>query len=47
MRRCRPGAPVLVDRSDENALRLAQSLEEAAQETVATRPAAAVLAGSG
>ena len=46
MRRCRPGAPVLVDRSDENALRLAQSLEEAAQETVATRPAAAVLAGS-
>ena len=47
MRRCRPGAPVLVDRSDENALRLAQSLEEAAQEDVATRPAAAVLVGSG
>lgn len=30
MRRCRPGAPVLVDRSRENALRLAGSLEDAA-----------------
>jgi Capsule polysaccharide biosynthesis protein len=29
MRRCLPGAPVLVDRSDENALRLAESLEDA------------------
>jgi hypothetical protein len=37
MRRCRPGAPVLVDRSDENALRLAESLEDAARSTAAAR----------
>jgi Capsule polysaccharide biosynthesis protein len=32
MRACRPGAPVLVDRSDENARSLAASLEAAARE---------------
>jgi hypothetical protein len=37
MRACRPGAPVLVDRSQENAVRLAGSLEEAAREALATR----------
>jgi Capsule polysaccharide biosynthesis protein len=37
MRRCRPGAPVLVDRSEDNALRLAGSIEDAAQEAVAAR----------
>ncbi len=37
MRACSPGAPVLVDRSDENALRLAGSLEEAASRALAAR----------
>jgi hypothetical protein len=37
MRACRPGAPVLVDRSQENAVRLAGSLEEAAREALAAR----------
>ena len=37
MRACRPGAPVLVDRSQENAVRLAASLEEAAREALAAR----------
>jgi hypothetical protein len=32
MRACRPGAPVLVDRSDENARILARTLDEAARE---------------
>ena len=32
MRRCRPGAPVLVDQSDENATALAGSLVEAGRE---------------
>jgi Capsule polysaccharide biosynthesis protein len=31
MARCRPGAPVLVDRSDENAVTLARTLDEAAR----------------
>jgi hypothetical protein len=35
MRRCYPGAPVLVDRSEDNARTLAASLEEAAQRLVA------------
>lgn len=34
MRACRPGAPVLVDRSDENARTLAESLDTAARELV-------------
>jgi capsular polysaccharide biosynthesis protein len=42
MRSCYPGAPVLVDRSDENALRLAGSIEAAASRALAER--AAVLA---
>ena len=37
MRRCVPGAPVLVDRSRENAVRLAGSLEEAARAALAER----------
>lgn len=37
MRACRPGAPVLVDRSQENAVRLAGSIEEAAREALAAR----------
>jgi len=37
MRRCAPGAPVLVDRSDENAVRLAGSLEEAARAALVGR----------
>jgi hypothetical protein len=39
MRACSPGAPVLVDRSDENAVRLAGSIEEAAEKAVAERAA--------
>jgi capsule polysaccharide export protein KpsC/LpsZ len=35
MRACYPGAPVLVDRSQENALALADSLERRARELVA------------
>jgi hypothetical protein len=41
MQRCRPGAPVLVDRSDANAARLAASLEEAAGGQRSNRHAAA------
>lgn len=37
MRACRPGAPVLVDRSQENAVRLAGSIEEAARVALAER----------
>jgi hypothetical protein len=37
MRACRPGAPVLVDRSQENAVRLAGSIEEAARAALAER----------
>jgi Capsule polysaccharide biosynthesis protein len=39
MRACSPGAPVLVDRSDENAVRLAGSLEAAAAQALAGRAA--------
>ena len=37
MRNCYPGAPVLVDRSEENALRLAGSIEAAAQAALESR----------
>jgi hypothetical protein len=37
MRACHPGAPVLVDRSQENAIRLAGSIEEKAAEALAAR----------
>jgi hypothetical protein len=37
MRACYPGAPVLVDRSDENAIHLAASIEAAAEAAVAAR----------
>jgi hypothetical protein len=37
MRACYPGAPVLVDRSDENAIRLASSIEAVARKAVAAR----------
>lgn len=37
MRACRPGAPVLVDRSQENAVRLAGSIEEAARTALTER----------
>jgi capsular polysaccharide biosynthesis protein len=37
MRACYPGAPVLVDRSEENALALADSIERRAREAVAER----------
>jgi capsular polysaccharide biosynthesis protein len=39
MRACYPGTPVLVDRSDENAVRLAGSIEAAASRAVAERGA--------
>jgi len=39
MRSCYPGAPVLVDRSDENAVTLADSIERRAQEALAERAA--------
>jgi hypothetical protein len=38
MRRCYPGAPVLVDASDENAARVADSLDRAATEGVPESP---------
>jgi len=38
MRRCYPGAPVLVDPSDENAERVADSLHRAATEGVPESP---------
>ena len=38
MRRCYPGAPVLVDQSDENAARVADSLHRAATEGVPESP---------
>jgi hypothetical protein len=41
MRRCFPGAPVLVDSSDSNALALANSLESAARGDLGVRPAPA------
>jgi hypothetical protein len=37
MRACYPGAPVLVDRSDENAVALAGSIEERAREALLER----------
>jgi Capsule polysaccharide biosynthesis protein len=37
MRNCYPGAPVLVDRSEENALRLAGSIEAAARSALESR----------
>jgi hypothetical protein len=37
MRRCRAGVPVLVDRSDENAVVLAGSIEQAASQVLASR----------
>ena len=39
MRHCYPGAPVLVDRSEENAVRLATSIEDMAEKTLAARAA--------
>jgi hypothetical protein len=39
MRSCYPGAPVLVDRSDENAVKLADSIERKSRETLAERAA--------
>ena len=44
MRNCYPGAPVLVDRSEENAIRLAGSIETAARAAVASRAPAHALA---
>jgi hypothetical protein len=40
MRACHPGAPVLVDRSQENAVRLAGSIEQLAEQVLAERAAA-------
>ena len=42
MRRCYPGAPVLVDSSDANAVALADSLAAAARGELGVRPAPAV-----
>jgi hypothetical protein len=42
MRTTLPGAPVLVDRSDENAVALAGSLEQVAEQTLAERGALAL-----
>jgi hypothetical protein len=42
MRNCYPGAPVLVDRSEENAVRLAGSIEAAARSALASRAPAPV-----
>jgi hypothetical protein len=44
MRNCYPGAPVLVDRSEENAIRLAGSIETAARAALASRAPAHALA---
>ena len=44
MRNCYPGAPVLVDRSEENAIRLAGSIEAAARSALAARSPAPALA---
>ena len=44
MRNCYPGAPVLVDRSEDNAIRLAGSIEAAARSAVAARSPAPALA---
>jgi Capsule polysaccharide biosynthesis protein len=44
MRNCYPGAPVLVDRSEENAIRLAGSIEAAARAALASRAPAPALA---
>jgi hypothetical protein len=44
MRNCYPGAPVLVDRSEENAVRLAGSIEAVARAVLVSRsPAAATV----
>jgi hypothetical protein len=43
MKRCYPGAPVLVDRSDENAARLAATLDEVGSRVVAERAGEATL----
>jgi hypothetical protein len=45
MQRCRPGRPVLVDHSDENALALAASLDAAGREHAAPRAPARDLSG--
>jgi hypothetical protein len=47
MERCYPGAPVLVDRSDANAVTLAQSIDQAAKTTLRerSRPRATALPG--
>ena len=37
MRECLPGAPVLVDRSEENAVKLAGSIETVARRAVEAR----------
>jgi hypothetical protein len=44
MRNCYPGRPVLVDRSDDNAVRLADSIEAAARAALETRAPASALA---
>ncbi len=44
MRRCRPGAPVLVDRSPENARALAGTLDRVAREDLAARASARLVA---
>ena len=44
MRTCLPGTPVLVDRSEENALRLAGSIERVAREAVKARTPSPALA---
>ena len=44
MRNCYPGAPVLVDRSGENAVRLAGSIETAAGAALESRSPAPALA---
>ena len=47
MRHCHPGAPVLVDRSDENAARLAGTLDRAARGEIAQRRLHASIGGDG
>lgn len=44
MRQCLPGAPVLVDRSDDNAVELAHSIDSKARDAVAARQAQAASA---
>jgi hypothetical protein len=45
MRRCYPGAPVLVDGSDENATRLADTLDHAARGKLSIAPPVAAATG--